>query len=409
MRGVLAARHALATGRDDGPAEIGSDRPGSYPLRVLTQRHPTIIERVRAAHPYGPRQLAALGALHAEITEGTVQPLPEGAYDKAAWDTWGAPHFGRPWTATPFLWAEGYFYAKLLTAVDYWGPAPWTGVDPFARMKAADLDSAEFAADLAALDHPAEPPATHGGSGERTAALLLGAVWGNQSDLGFLISEEGRPGADSHLLADDTARVIDALGSARRIAVLADNTGRELLADLVLLDHLLCGGSVQEIDLLLKPHPYFISDAILPDLLAVLDALAAGPAGARTLARRLDAAMRAGRLTPTTHWFCGVPYSYDRMPDDLRTDLAGCDLVLSKGDLNYRRLAGDRYWPGSTPFATAVDYFPAPVAALRTVKSDVALGLPGGRLSTLDAAEPDWRVSGRYAMVQFADRSTSAA
>jgi Damage-control phosphatase ARMT1-like domain len=393
MRGLV-----LASGRDDGPAEIGSDRPGSYPLRVLTQRHPMIIERVRAAHPYGPRQLAALDALHAEITEGTVQPLPEGAHDKAAWDSWGAPHFGRAWTATPFLWAEGYFYTKLLTALDYWGPLPWTGVDPFARMKAEELASPEFAADLAALDDTADD----------TAALLLGAVWGNQSDLGFLISEEGKPGADSHLLADDSARVLAALAGARRVAVLADNTGRELLADLVLLDHLLRTTSVREIELLLKPHPYFISDAILPDLLAVLDALATGPAGARALAGRLDAALRGGRLTPATHWFCGVPYSYDRMPDDLRTHLAGFDLTLSKGDLNYRRLAGDRHWPGSTPFATAVDYFPTPVAALRTVKSDVALGLSAGRLSTLDSAEPDWRVSGRYAMVQWAGQSTSA-
>jgi hypothetical protein len=389
---------ALAPGRPGLPAEIGSNRPGSYPLRVLTERHPTIVERVGAAHPYGPRQRGALEALHAEITDGRVAPLPDGAAGKDAWDAWGAPYFGRPWTDTPFLWAEGYFYTKLLTAVDFWGPDPWTGVDPFAAMKAEELAAAEFAADLAAIGAP--DPA--GDAPTRTAGLLLGAVWGNQADLGFLISEEGRPGAESHLLADDTGAVVEALAGARRVAVLADNTGRELLADLVLLEHLLAGNPRLRVELLLKPHPYFISDATLPDLLAVLTALAGGPPGAAALAARLDALLRSGRLAPVTHWFCGVPFAYDRMPADLRDSLAGCDLVLSKGDLNYRRLLGDRYWPGTTRFADAVGYFPTRVAALRTVKSDVVVGLSGQRLSTLDSAETQWRVTGRYAMVQLA-------
>ena len=46
-----------------------------------------------------------------------------------------------------------------------------------------------------------------------------------------------------------------------------------------------------------------------------------------------------------------------------------------KGDLNYRRLVGDRLWPPTTPFADVTAYFPGPVAALRTLKSDVIVGL----------------------------------
>jgi hypothetical protein len=40
------------------------------------------------------------------------------------------------------------------------------------------------------------------------------------------------------------------------------------------------------------------------------------------------------------------------------------------------------------------------VVALRTLKSDVVVGLSADVVSRLDAEAPDWRVSGRYAMVQ---------
>ncbi len=389
----MAADYAALSAPDPAPVpEIRCDLPGSYPYSVLTRRHPVIIGQVRAGQPYGPRQLSTLDELAAEIT-GEVRPFPPGAPGQAHWDILGAPWFGRPWLELPFLWAEGYFYAKLLHAVGYDSDGPWRGIDPFAPMKAAELDSPGYADDLAALAKESD-----------LRELLIGAVWGNRADLGFLI--DAAPGtADapaSHLLVDQSAALAQELtsGRVRRLGVLADNAGRELLADLVLIDHLLTAGTVESVVLHLKPHPYFISDATLTDLLATLSALANGPEAARELAARLDTALRAGRLTPATHWFSGLPYRYQRMPADLRAELAGCDLVLSKGDLNYRRLVSDRHWPPTTEFAALVDYFPTRLAALRAVKSDVAVGLDPADVRQLDAADPGWRTAGRYAVVQ---------
>lgn len=76
------------------------------------------------------------------------------------------------------------------------------------------------------------------------------------------------------------------------------------------------------------------------------------------------------------------------------------DLVLLKGDLNYRRLVRDQHWPSATAFASATSYFPAPVAALRTLKSDVLVGVDDALAQVLDASDSGWRTSGRYAVIQ---------
>ena len=47
-----------------------------------------------------------------------------------------------------------------------------------------------------------------------------------------------------------------------------------------------------------------------------------------------------------------------------------------------------------------MDYFPGDVAALRTAKSDLAVGIDPARLTELENGSPDWRVSGTHAMIQ---------
>ena len=89
------------------------------------------------------------------------------------------------------------------------------------------------------------------------------------------------------------------------------------------------------------------------------------------------------------------------MPVDLRDDLSAADLVISKGDANYRRLLGDRHWPHDTPFADVVAYFPAPLVALRTLKSECVCGLPPGRSELVYETDPEWMINGRWGLVQF--------
>jgi hypothetical protein len=352
-----------------------------------------MLAKIRAAHPFSPDQLGALDGLLAETLTGVLRPLPPGAVGKQDWDGWGRPYFGGSWLSAPFLWAESYFYRRLLEATGYYGDGPWRGVDPFAFLKAAELTTPDLARELDSLDAAA-----------RTRALLHAALWGNQADLGFRIgvaAQSGQVGPAAHLVADDTAAVESRLAAGLDCLVLvADNAGRELLADLILLDHLLRTGAVQRAVLHLKPAPYYVSDATTADLAQCLWRLAAAQGQAADIARRIREAFGTGRLSIRAHPFYCQPLSFHHVPADLGAEFSAAGLVVLKGDLNYRRLVGDCRWPPATPFAETAGYFPGLVASLRTLKSDVVVGVGEDAVKALDAQDPDWRTNGRYALVQ---------
>ncbi|MDT0396208.1 MULTISPECIES: damage-control phosphatase ARMT1 family protein [Streptomyces] len=382
------------------PVILG-DEPGTFPHGVLADRHPAIIRQVREALPYGPERQRALGALLTECTRGTIEPLPADAHDRDRWRTWGTDTYaGRSWFDVPWLWSESWFYRRLLDAVGYFAPGPWQGVDPFRPSKLAELGSPATDEELAALDDLTGRP-----EHERARALLHGSLWGNRADLGFRLSAEGaeEKAAVPALVADDSERLWSLLAAsgAGTLCLVADNAGRELVPDLLLIAHLLAHGRIGRAVLHIKPYPYYVSDATTADVLDAVRRLTGAGGAAAAYGRGLWSALTDGRLVLRAHPFSCAPLPYADMPDDLRADFAAATLTVVKGDLNYRRLVGDRYWPPTTPFAEATAYFPGPVAALRTLKSDVITGLTADTEAALVAAEGRrWRTGGTHALIQ---------
>ncbi|WP_344005843.1 damage-control phosphatase ARMT1 family protein [Streptomyces thermocarboxydovorans] len=383
------------------PVILGAE-PGSFPHSVLSERHPAIIRQVREAFPYEPHQQRALDALLANCTEGEIELLPADAPDRARWEEWGMTAYaGRSWYEVPWLWSESWFYRLLLEAVGYFAPGPWQGIDPFRPAKLAELDSPATDEELAALDELTGRPAD-----EQARALLHGSLWGNRADLGFRLSAEGTRETDAvpGLLADDSERLWPLLGTSGTgtLCLVADNAGGELVPDLLLLDHLLTHGLIARAVLHVKPYPYYVSDATGTDVIDALRRLTGAGGAAADSGRRLWSALGDGRLVLRAHPFSCAPLPYAEMPDDLRADFASATVTVVKGDLNYRRLVGDRLWPPTTPFAEVTDWFPGPVAALRTLKSDVITGLSADTVAALDKAEPDgrWRTAGTHALIQ---------
>ncbi|WP_031035209.1 damage-control phosphatase ARMT1 family protein [Streptomyces sp. NRRL F-5650] len=393
------------------PVILGNE-PGSFPHGVLAERHPAIVRQVRDAFPLGPERRRALDALIASCADGVIEPLPADAdptgRDRDRWARWGMDAYaGRSWYDVPWLWAESHFYRRLLDAFGHFGPGPWQGVDPFRPAKLAELDAPETDEELAALDGLDALSA-----GERTRALLHGSLWGNRADLGFRLSGPGAAtgSGTKPLVADDSDTLWSLLpapgtGAPRQdpvtLCLVADNAGRELVPDLLLVAHLLAEGRVDRAVLHVKPYPYYVSDATPADVLDALRRLVAAGGAAAGYGERLWTALTDGRVTVRAHPFSCAPLPYADMPGDLREDFAAATVTVLKGDLNYRRLVGDRWWPPTTSFADVTAYFPGPVAALRTLKSDVVTGLDAGTEAALEAdGGQRWRTSGTHALIQ---------
>lgn len=379
------------------PPELLNNDPGGFAWGVWHDRTPRLIAQVRDANPYGPDQRRRLDELREEIDSGVMRPLGPHAHDQETWSSWGAGYFGKLWLEAPFLWSESYFYRRLLDAIGFFGPSPWRWVDPFEHLKAAELEDLALESDLAALDDLQRLPAA-----EQGMAKLLASLWGNRADLGFRIgqSPQARERGSAQLIADDTADLWTALGPGASVVVVADNSGRELLADLVLVDHLLQHGLAGMISLHVKPWPYYVSDATAADVAACLHRLARTPGSAAAVAHRVHTAISEGRVGLHTHEFYCAPWSYRHLPSGLAGQFQRASLTIFKGDLNYRRVVEDRAWPATTPLRDVASYFPGPIAMLRTLKSDVVAGLSQATVAELDATGQPWRTDGRHAMLQ---------
>jgi hypothetical protein len=169
---------------------------------------------------------------------------------------------------------------------------------------------------------------------------------------------------------------------------------------LALADFLLISGLAAQIDLHLKPQPFFVSDAMPQDVEAGLNALPLGGDEARALAERIRAHIGDGHLQLRTHWFYATSLFYFQLPADLHAELSALDFAFIKGDANYRRLVGDCHWPPTSSFQSATAYFPASLVALRTLKSELIVGLREGEADRLSLLDPQWLVNGKRGVVQ---------
>jgi hypothetical protein len=390
------------------PPILHTSETGSFAHKTLAERVPGILRSVITAGNF-PNDgvgdtvvdiIANLEEFYVELTSGVVQELREDTPDRAFWDPTNQPHLGHSWLDVPWFWAEAYFYRRILEATRYFQPGPTQGYDPFTPIKQKEwlTAPAAVAALLAAL--PAEPTA-------RFERLLHASLWGNRIDLSLPVaahlgSNRSKEAERENLLVDDTQAVWEHIQKVEpaQIAFLSDNSGTELLMDLALADFLLNEGLASSITLHLKPQPYFVSDTMPQDVFNGIEVMEQARGNARSLAERVQRHLRSKRLRLSTHWFNPTSLFYFQLPDDLRADLAANDLVIAKGDANYRRLHGDAHWPYTTPFDQVVGYFPAPMVALRTLKGEHAVGLSAQQVERLPKQDPDWLVNGKRGVIQ---------
>lgn len=222
-------------------------------------------------------------------------------------------------------------------------------------------------------------------------------LWGNATDLSLLTNltyediqklqgAEARRKAEANILVNDLPTAYKTLTKARdaaaaktatpgssierRVDIVLDNAGFELYVDLILAGYLLRAGLATNVVLHPKNIPWFVSDVLPSDFAALLNALASPqrfyetpseeeelqgkPAPEKlTDAEKTNLSFLFGDWTqlyangqivlrPNIFWT--QPGSFWRLPNDapeLYDDLKTSELVIFKGDLNYRKLTSD--------------------------------------------------------------------
>ena len=384
----------------------------SFAAHSIVHRLPHIAQRVLADTPLTSTMRHRIEDLIAAIPHRTLEAFTDpAAPDMPGWHDYVQPYLDHTWLQVPWFFAETYFYRRLIAITDFFR----TAFDPFATQKQQGLHSTVARGQALATQ-------THRllADGWRPAGLLhllILALWGNQADMSLWAPDDAtQPSHTSadhqhdHLVVNDAeavAQYLTALQDEPRatppcVDYLLDNAGFELLGDLCLADYLLSTAQVQTVRFHAKLHPTFVSDAIIADVYSTIAWLRHHTDSAlRTLGERLYACVRHRRLQVSTHPFWTSPLPMWAMPDDLRARLAEADVVLAKGDANYRRALGDAHWPWTTPFAEVVSYFPAPIVFLRTCKAEVIAGLSSAQAHDLPQRDPAWLTNGAWGVIQF--------
>jgi uncharacterized protein with ATP-grasp and redox domains len=404
------------------PPAISTADPDSFAGRTIRVRKPAILRRVIAAHDLPAAIVRRLEDLRADLAGGPLtdafgryphDPALFAPAELAAWRSGLAAQAGHGWLELPWYFAESSFYLSLLLAFGYYDPeAPTFRRDPFAPFKERELTGPGGGLELAG----GVLQLLRGRRGaERLKPLLGFSLWGNRVDLSNadiaerhraqILAPQDPKGGD--LLRDDSCQVTAALLAARRVDLVLDNCGPELACDLLLGLSLLDAAAVERVTLHAKGAPFFVSDATGADVGQTIAALAASPGAAtREAGGRLGELQAEGRLVVAEHYFWNGPRHFPDLPAELYSGLAGSDLVILKGDANYRRLLSDRHWPHSARLEQIAAYFPAPLACLRTLKSELAVDLTDEQVAALNAADPDWRINGRRGIIRWLPRRT---
>ncbi|PMB38612.1 hypothetical protein CEN40_25330 [Fischerella thermalis CCMEE 5205] len=396
------------------PASLVGSEVGTFTEFTVTQRMPGIARRVIAENNFSPNINKSLENLANQLPSGYLLPFEDDAgVDVGDWKKYLEPYKEQRWIDIPWFFAETYFYRLILNITNYFQFGEWQGVDPFHLQKSQGLKTSLDAINTLCyqvtqwLQESEKSGKTNQGV---LTTLLYFALWGNRVDLSLWSAfESDRSNFDienqkAHILVDDAGLVTELLvtSACQRVDFVVDNAGFELICDLCLVDFLLGSGVIDQIKLHLKPHPTFVSDAMIKDVYDTVEFLAASNHQQVTnVAQRLQAYIASGKLILGDDYFWTSPLAFWEIPESLKQELATADLLIVKGDANYRRLLGDRHWDFTTNIADIVCYLPVPIVALRTLKSEVAAGLQPEVIEKVSKSDSDWLTNGQWGVVQF--------
>lgn len=358
--------------------------PGTFALFTVKHRLPSILSDVRKQLHLGGKE-PAWDALATAIANGEVIDLNLIEADTLFWRNKLAKLTGAAWRDLSFFDLEFLFYKAINSIAQRVQP----GIDVFASQRRLALHTAipNVARVIESLSHLSL----------KTAVNL--AVSGNEFDLSQLQAPSA--GHSTTLLIDHSDLLIKSLTCEPEgtVQILADNAGTELCYDLVLVDEILktIAGTVV---LQLKPNPMFVSDALIVDVEETISEFIQAGGLLRRIGSRLIQARATDRfrLEAPPDW--SEPRYIDALKPELLAALRAANIVIVKGDLNYRRFFGDCAWPADTSVKKTTLESIMNGFALRVLKSDCLVGILSGKVDQLSKKDPCWKSRGIYSIIQ---------
>ncbi|XP_026175001.1 damage-control phosphatase ARMT1 [Mastacembelus armatus] len=434
------------------PPSLSAKVVGSFAYLTVKDRLPTILTKVidtihrnknKFFEEYGEEGIQAekqtislLSKLRNELqTDKPVLPLMDGLQDTESWNEYLQRHErlqgeqeSVSWFKSPWLYVECYMYRKIQEAL--WLNPPISDYDVFNEGKTQSFfESQQAVMALCTYWESVKKSVEELPKNqvfEYFSKLLLVSLWGNRCDLSISAGQENAQktspidslnSLQPFILVDDSNMIWSTLISTQRpgqlgkaspgrVDIVLDNAGFELVTDLVLADFLISSGLACKIHFHGKCFPWFVSDVTANDFQwTIRQAMAANHKCMSKSGVQWQRYLKEGVWSYHDHPFWTQPHEFcDMAADapDLYATLKETDLVFFKGDLNYRKLTGDRDWDHTVGFHAALRGFgPAPLCSLRTLKANVQVGLQPGQGEKLTLQDPDWMTNGKYAVIQF--------
>ncbi|KAK6756421.1 hypothetical protein RB195_014686 [Necator americanus] len=428
------------------PPKLNGIKEGTFVFFTISERWPKTIakivdhihcKRLSFIQQYGQEADADVKSIIADLSEiryrmTTDKPLENISDTSYSYEMWnkalsdlrqkhGADEVS--WFKTDWLFTECYMYRRIIGSIIK--TKYLKSFDCFREQKIEGFNShLEQIRDGINYMFSVAEKLNEQQERETIEVLLKMCLWGNKADLSLSCGEsttmrqspiEAARVLDAYILCNDFKTAIDSFflklkpcrKGTRQLHIVLDNAGPELMGDLIFAEYLMETKLVDKTVLHGKEYPYFVSDATGGDFEWTLSELNKIGGIFQKMYQRLSERVKKDELVFRDHRFWTYPQPYCEMKSmapDLYAQLSEASIIIFKGDLNYRKLVADRDWPYETPLKTALcGFLPAPLLALRTLKSETVAGLPEDIAERM-RQEPDrkWMTTGEYGIAELA-------
>ncbi|MBT28948.1 MAG: hypothetical protein CMO01_04730 [Thalassobius sp.] len=373
----------------------------SFAGKTMRVRVPDILQTVFDKNDFDESTIQKLKQLEKSIPFEKIEAFEFfNEEDEKYWKPVLEKYKDNTWLELPFYVAEALFYRKILEATNWHENKK----DPYEKHKSESVEKSHFLIEktLSFTDSILkEEYAAH-----QLEELLLVDLWGNQADL-CLFHDGNTPNnnedeAREKLVANDSASFLKIIDKGcKRVDFIIDNTGTELIGDICLAIYMLEKKKVDNIIFHVKEAPIFVSDTLVKDVYLQLEEIEKSHPDYKHLAKIFRDKIDSGdvKLIPDLFWSTAL--AFNELPAHIKESLQNADLIISKGDANYRRFLQDREWDFSTPLSEVIYFFDKPVLLLRTLKSEVLAGTKPENIEKAKAVDSEWLVNGKFGVIQL--------